>query len=109
MVQACVCVRLALLEKPWLGGGTLSFSLFSLLLFVDHFTRNSELLAIRNFSPLQACVGVRLALPEEPRLGDGPLLVALATHHLARVLRTASSQQALDAATFAIQASAGAG
>ncbi len=51
----------------------------------------------------QACVGVRLALAEEPRLDDGPLLVALATHHVARVLRTASTQQALDAATYAFQ------
>ena len=51
----------------------------------------------------QASVGVRLALAEEPRLDDGPLLVALATHHVARVLRTASTQQALDAATYAFQ------
>lgn len=48
-------------------------------------------------------MGVRLALAEEPRLDDGPLLVALATHHVARVLRTASTQQALDAATYAFQ------
>ncbi|KAK9842495.1 hypothetical protein WJX81_002719 [Elliptochloris bilobata] len=50
-----------------------------------------------------ACVGVRLALLEEPQLDDGSLLVALATHHVARVLRTASTQQALDAATYAFQ------
>ncbi len=54
----------------------------------------------------QAAVGVRLAEAEAPQLADGPLLAALATRHLARVLRTASSQQALDAATFAIQARA---